>query len=170
MNCQGLAYYPSTSVGGAFVGSSFTANANTWNDMPAAGFGTSYTDPIGPWDIPAGGDYVFTNTNGHEKIFPIDDLGPGSIVEGIRVKILGGNALDGVKMEFVKRAAGAATWTSVSSNNLTSDVLVTGGPTSITATTIVANTDYAIRVTSIVAVKDVKLFSVGYYTTKRVFK
>lgn len=145
------------------------ATADTWNDIPASGFGTSYTDPIGLWDVPDGGEYIYTNQTDHEKIIPVD-LAPGSVVSAIRAEIHGDTAADGLKFEFVSRSLNAASWTVVKTSTITSAVHVSSPATIASPTTIAADTEYAIRITSVVGGTGVKVFGVGYHTTKRVFK
>lgn len=145
------------------------ATADTWNDIPASGFGTSYTDPIGLWDVHDGGEYIYTNQPDHEKIFPIE-LGAGSIVSAIRAEIHGDTAADGLTYEFVSRSLNAASWTVVKTSTITSKVHVSSTATFASPTTIAADAEYAIRITSVVGGTGVKVFGVGYQTTRRVFK
>ena len=147
--------------------SSVTATVDKWITIPAAGFGSSYTDPLGLWDVPSGGAYIYTTADGQEKIFPIV-LGTGSVVNNVRVEYQGRTAADGVGLEFVYRGPTDTAWTPVAPSNYTSAAQVVVGPASIPATTIVAGIDYGIRITSLVVGTGwLKVFSVGYHTTSR---
>lgn len=149
--------------------SSVISTADTWHDIPASGKGTSFTDPLGMWDIPTGGAYIYSDANGLQRIFDIVES-PGTVIENIRAEIHGDDPTDGITLEFVTRASAAAAWTSVSSSTFTSGTQAVGGPLSVTATTVAAGTCYGIRITTVKAVSGVKVFRVGYYTTTRVFK